>query len=63
MRLSVLNLIMKFKIKADAVFEAKDLEDAFKLWKEHFEALERGEDTKVFFTGEIKIEGIDETKT
>lgn len=54
---------MKFKLKADVIFEAKNLDDAFKLWLEHFKALEKGEDTKVFFTGLIEIEGIvDEQK-
>lgn len=46
---------MKFKLKADAEFEAKDLDDALRLWMEHFKALTKMEDTKPFFIGNIEI--------
>lgn len=49
---------MKFRLIADATFEAKDVDDAFRLLGKHFHELAYDEDRadKLDFIGEISIE-------
>lgn len=49
---------VKFRLIADATFEAKDVDDAFRLLGKHFHELAYDEDRadKLDFIGEISIE-------
>jgi hypothetical protein len=47
---------MNFKIKADAVFEAKNINDAFRIIGRYFLKVAKNTDTKSpFFAGKIEI--------
>lgn len=46
---------MKFRLVADAVFEAKDIDDAFAMVGSHFVLLHVGQDPHVFESGEVTI--------
>ncbi len=46
---------MKFRIEVDAIFEADDLEHAFKFWEDHYRALSINKESKPFMgTAEIR---------
>jgi hypothetical protein len=47
---------MEFKIKADAVFEAIDIDDAFIKIAQHFIHMYTGEDSTLISEGRISIE-------
>lgn len=52
---------MKFRLRADAVFEADDLDDAFRALSEHFEGLiESGENDLPMESGGIEIDPVPE---
>jgi hypothetical protein len=51
---------MKFRIKADAEFEADNIDDAFMVLARHFLSVYAGEDDNCIELGEIHIERITE---
>lgn len=47
---------MIFVIKADAHFEAENIDDALEKLSDHFRKIVDGEDSELFIGGEIQIE-------
>lgn len=49
-----------FRLKADAVFRAESIDDAFQKLEEHFRALREGGDHALIDEGDISIMKVDE---
>jgi len=53
---------MKFKVTADAIIEADNIDDAFWKLAKHFQALYDDRETEIIFVGVFKINKIEEPK-
>lgn len=45
----------EFRLEGDFLFDAQNIDDAFKKLVEHFQRMERGEDSDLIKLGEIHI--------